>query len=231
MILFNDSTFILNAIIIVVLIFCIYRGYSKGMINQFFNIFTLVAAVAISWFLYVPFGKLFAITPKTLVPFQGSILDSFFYEKINSYIWFIILFIIAYIFLKFLKVIFNVIAQVPGISHINQFLGIFFGLINFTLISFLMIYLLSFPVFTNGVNLIEHSLLKPVVETSNLVIPNLAERLHEFEAFNTLVKDPKQASVEDVENMRKFLEKNNVSMENINKFIGELGKWEIFIKV
>ncbi len=176
----------------------------------------------IAWFLYKPFGVLFKITPTFLVPFQDTILEEFFYTKINGYVWFIILFVGAFLLLKFLKVMFHAVSKVPGINLINKILGAVFGFINFIIISFIMIYFLSMPMFTNGVSLVEHSLLKPMVDISNTIAPRVVERLEDIEILNELSNDPKQASVEDVEHMQEYLEKNNIKIDNIEQFIKEV---------
>lgn len=218
----NNSTFLLNLILVLIFLFFVIRGYKKGVVTQFFTLFTLVGAIFIAWFLYKPFGVLFKVTPAYLVPFQDTVLEAFFYTKINAYVWFVILFIIAFIFLKFLKVVFNTITKVPGISLVNKLLGMGFGVINYIIVAFLMIYILSMPMFSNGVSMIEHSLLNPIVTVTNNIMPSIHERLEAFELFEILANETKQASVEDVENMQEYLEKNNISLDSINEFINEV---------
>lgn len=220
--LLNNSTFILNIILVVIFIFFVFRGYRKGVITQFFMLFTLVGAIFIAWFLYKPFGALFKITPAFLVPFQDTVLEQFFYTKVNGYVWFIILFVIAFIFLKFLKVVFNTISKVPGLSLVNKILGMAFGVVNYVIVAFVMIYIISMPIFTNGVSMVEHSLLNPIVQMTNKIVPTINNRLTEFEVFDILMSDAKQATIEDVENMQHYLEKNNISVENITQFINEV---------
>lgn len=220
--LLNNSTFLLNIILVAIFLFFVIRGYRKGVVTQFFTLFTLIGSIFIAWFLYKPFGMMFKVTPAYLVPFQDTVLESFFYTKVNGYVWFVVLFVIAFIFLKFLKVVFNTISKVPGINLVNKLLGLAFGVVNYVVVAFLLIYVLSMPMFTNGVSMIEHSLLNPIVTVTNNIMPSINERLAEFEVFEIMMSDTKQATVEDVENMQHYLEKNNISLDSINEFINEV---------
>ena len=156
MVLFNNSTLILNLIIIGLFLFFLLVGYKKGFIKQLFKLVTLFVSLMVANILHESFGALFKITPKFLVPFQDTVLEQFFYVKINSFVWFIVLFIITLIFLKFLSVAFDFIAKAPVLSSINKWLGMAFGTINFVFVSYILIFVISMPIFTNGVMMVEN---------------------------------------------------------------------------
>ena len=217
--LFNDSTLVLNVIVISLFIFFVGLGYYKGFVKQVFNFVSLLVAFLVATFLYEAFGMLFKITPKFLVPFQDTILKDFFYTRINGYIWFVVLFIIAYIFIRFLSIIFNLIAKAPLISQVNKLLGAALGVLNFALSCVIMVFVISMPMFTNGPAMVDSSLLKPVVSLVDVLIPPLAEQLEQFNLIDLFTTLPKQASVEDVQAMQHYLEEQNVPMADIEQFL------------
>lgn len=223
--LFGNSVMFLNLILMIILVFYIIRGYKKGAVKQFFSLFSLIIALFFAYFFYIPFGQLFKVTPAAIVPFQGSVLEGFFYIKVNSLVWFLILFITGFIFMQFLKVVFNLFSKVPGISFINKVSGVAFGVFNYVIVSLIIIFFLSMPIFTNGPSLINNSLLNPSLKIGEKVIPRIANDLENYELFNVLMNNPKQASVDDVLRMQKYLEDNNVSLDKINEFMMEIKKW------
>lgn len=216
-----NPVLIINLSLVVLLTFYCIRGYKKGFVIQFFGLFSIVLSAFIAWFLYLPFGKLFPITPKSTVPFQETILQSFFYEKVNSMVWYVIIFFISFIVLKILKHVLNIVFKVPGLSFINRITGVLIGLVNTVAISFLMIYALSLPIFTNGPAYIERSLLNNVVTITNVVSPYIIESLEKTQIFEA-VESSEQASVEDVIKMQEYLEKNKISSPEINEFFKEI---------
>ncbi len=220
--LLSNSTFILNVIIIGFLLMFLIVGYKKGAIKQFFNLFSLMMALLFAWIFYIPFGKLFAISPKTIVPFQSTILQDFFYVKVNQLLWFVILFIAGFIFMKFLSVVFNFVSKVPGINLLNKVGGLFFGLINFVVVAFITIFFLSMPIFTNGANLINNSLLSPILNISEKVVPSVVNNLEQYELYSFITNKPNQASVEDVSKLRDYLEASGLSLDEISKFLWEI---------
>lgn len=220
----NNSTLILNLILVSILAFYLIRGYTKGFVTQFFGFFSLIVSIVFAWFLYLPFGKLFPVTPKAFVPFQDTILDVFFYEKVNALVWFVILFVIGVIVMRILKGVFNVVSKVPGISLANRVLGMVFGFINFVIISYIAIYLLSLPIFSNGNDLINRSLLNTIVKVSDTVSPMIVDKL-EVNQILEIFESTEQASVEDVEKMQEYLKKNNISLDEMNEFLMEINKW------
>ncbi|NLY62665.1 MAG: CvpA family protein [Erysipelothrix sp.] len=222
MILFNNSALIMNLIVLALFIFFIGVGYRKGLISQVFNLFTLLIAFFIANFLYDGFGLVFKITPTFLVPFHDTVLEGFFYYKINSFVWFIIIFVISFIFLKFLKVIFVGFSKVPGISAVNKLLGAGLGFINFLIASFIIIYIASMPIFTNGISLIENSGFKYVSSTIDLIVPMVGERLETFGSIENLITMPNKASLEDIENLKEYLEANEITDDIIKRFLWEI---------
>lgn len=215
------SKFTLNTALIALFIYFVIKGYRKGFVSQIFDLLTLAVALLVAWFLYTPLGEMFAIVPKSFTPFQNSILAEFFEIKINSFIWFIIVFLTTYIFLKFLAKIFNLVSKAPIISGLNRFLGVVFGIVNFIVVALIIGMVLSMPIFSDGVEAVKESKLSNIIEYSDFIMPWLEENFEEFDAIDILKKKPQQATKEDIEKIKDYLEKNELPFDKINEFIKE----------
>lgn len=219
----NNAGTIINIGLILILLFLMYKGYKKGFITQVVGLFSLLAAAIIAWILYVPFGSLFKVVPKTMVPFQNTNLHEFFYTKVNAMLWFIIIFITAFIIIKFVTKILDLISKAPFINLVNRVLGLAFSLINFILIVWLLIFALSTPLFTNGDEVIENSLLKynqPLLERLDSIVLN--KPIEQLKATQQIIKMPNQASEKDILNMQDWLVKNKVSLSDVSDFFKEI---------
>ena len=219
----NNAGTIINIGLILIVLFLMYKGYKKGFITQVVGLFSLLAAAIIAWILYVPFGSLFKVVPKTMVPFQNTNLHEFFYTKVNAMLWFIIIFITAFIIIKFVTKILDLISKAPFINLVNRVLGLAFSLINFILIVWLLIFALSTPLFTNGDEVIENSLLKynqPLLERLDSIVLN--KPIEQLKATQQIIKMPNQASEKDILNMQDWLVKNKVSLSDVSDFFKEI---------
>ncbi len=212
----------INIGLILLLIYFIIKGYIKGFISLLFNLASLLMSLFLAWFFYTPLGEMIRIIPTSFSVFQRSILSEFFSVKINSFIWFIIIFIAVFIFLKFLAKVLNIISKAPFISGINRLLGVIFGVVNFWIVSIVFAMILSLPFFTNGSELVSDSLLSYVINYSEKIVPFVEENFNELSAIDILNNKPQQASVSDIENIIKYLEKNKIPIDKINEFIKEL---------
>lgn len=222
MILPNYSTLVLNIILVSGFILIVNKGYKKGLINQLFGFFSMFIAIVIAWILYIPFGKLFAVLPKNLAPFQSTILSSFFYQKTNAFLWFIILFIVALIIIKFIGKVLEIISKVPIINKLNQILGLGFSLINYVVFVLLLVFGLSLPIFINGSEVIDKSLLKYSDQVNKTLFSKVEKPLDQLQSTQHVIKSPKQATVSDVENMQAWLVNNKVNISEISEFFKEI---------
>lgn len=219
----NNSGLMINILLIFILIFLVYKGYRKGFITQIVGMFSLLLAGVVAWFLYLSFGKLFKIVPTTMVPFQNTTLHEFFYTKINSMLWFVIIFIVAFIIIKFITKVLDVISKAPLINIVNRIFGVAFSLVNFILIVWLLVFALSTPLFANGDKIIERSFLKynqPLLQQVDKLISN--HPIEQLQATQQIIKTPEQANEEDILSMQNWLVKNKVSLKDITKFFKEI---------
>ncbi len=55
--------YVLDILIIIILVFCIWRGFKKGFIASLFGILTFIIAASLTFLFYVPFSHYIAQTP------------------------------------------------------------------------------------------------------------------------------------------------------------------------
>lgn len=218
----NNAVLIVNIFLVILLLTCVYKGYKRGFINQLIGFFTLILAGLAAWILYLPFGKLFKIIPMAIVPFQSSSLSEFFYQKSNALLWFVIIFTVSLLIIKFIAKVLDVISKAPILNLINRIFGVAFSLINFTLIVWVLTFVLSMPFFINGNEIKAKSLLKYQDEIIEKISPLIAEPTKELTSLQQFVKKPSQASTSDVENLQKWMLKNKVDIIDVVKFFKEI---------
>ena len=218
----NNTGLYINIFLILVLVFSVFRGYRKGFIIQVIGFFSLILAAVVAWILYPSFGKLFQILPNSMAPFQTTNLKDFFYLKTNSILWFIILFFVALILIKFIAKVLDLISRAPILNFINRVLGVGFSLINVLLISGLLVFGLSLPLFTNGQDVIEDSVLKYNENVVNKITGVIKSPIKQLQSVQEVIKKPKQAKANDVENMQEWLLNNKVALEDVMKFFKEI---------
>lgn len=157
-----------------------------------------------------------------MAPFQTTNLKDFFYLKTNSILWFIILFFVALILIKFIAKVLDLISRAPILNFINRVLGVGFSLINVLLISGLLVFGLSLPLFTNGQDVIEDSVLKYNENVVNKITGVIKSPIKQLQSVQEVIKKPKQAKANDVENMQEWLLNNKVALEDVMKFFKEI---------
>ena len=79
----------LNAVLVLFLVFVIYRGYKKGMLLQLVGLISTFVSMIIAWIFSDVFMNVFHfVTYNTTGIFS---LDNFVTENANRLIWFVIL--------------------------------------------------------------------------------------------------------------------------------------------
>lgn len=222
MTLAHNFNHIINIALVVLLIIFLVYGYKKGFVSQVLTFLGLGVALFIAWLLYRPFGLMFAITPRSIVPFQMSVLGDFFYTKINSFVWFIIITLIAFIIIKLLKPIVEALSKAPVIRFFDGLAGMLLSFIFYALIVIGSIFVLSLPVFSNGQEMIERSGLKYVEHITGEIANVFEEDISRMQSVQTIAFEPVQASPEDVKNVMKYLDDNGVLLSRVNEFLKEI---------
>ena len=147
-----------DILIACIFILMIYNGYKKGFLVGVLNlVYTLLSIVA-SWFLCPILASMFPIVQSNNAGLINNLVNV--NEIINSVIYFVVIFLVLKLLHLFLILIFKSFNNIPIIGSINKLLGSAIGLINAFIIVLALSLLFTLPIFKNGKEIINGTLLK-----------------------------------------------------------------------
>ncbi|NMB18267.1 MAG: CvpA family protein [Erysipelothrix sp.] len=206
----------LNAVLVLFLVFVIYRGYKKGMLLQLVGLISTFVSMIIAWIFSDVFMNVFHfVTYNTTGIFS---LDNFVTENANRLIWFVILFLVIRLLMMVLTPIASLISKLPLIKQVNSAFGAVFSLITYLIYIVLIVLFLSTPIIKNGNQIIENTFLRTV---DKHVISNLGfleDKLEENEALQSLMSN-RGLSVTQKQAMVDMLSEQGFSNAEIKEFL------------
>lgn len=206
----------LNAVLVLFLVFVIYRGYKKGMLLQLVGLISTFVSMIIAWIFSDVFMNVFHfVTYNTTGIFS---LDNFVTENANRLIWFVVLFVVIRLLMMVLTPIASLISKLPLIKQVNSAFGAVFSLITYLIYIVLIVLFLSTPIIKNGNQIIENTFLRTV---DKHVISNLGfleDKLEENEALQSLVSN-RGLSVTQKQAMVDMLIEQGFSNAEIKEFL------------
>lgn len=206
--------FVNPGLIIVTLLF-VYLGYRKGFLSKILSCLSFIVIVFLSWQLAPALSKVFHFLPVEWAPYQDTQLAGFFYNYSNQLFIFAILVVMTLALVFVLKPIVLLFTQLPVISTFNALLGACFGLIETFLWCILLLFVLHSPLVKNGQEIINQTALRHVAVVQDKVFAFASDALKDFDLSQGL--NPTQ----DFEAMKKFLNEQGLSEEEIQKFLLE----------
>lgn len=139
---------ILDATILLLLLWGVWKGYRRGFILQVIYLFGFLIALVVSFRYYKdfsPYLKAWIPYPKAdegagrLIWMQLIDTETLYY----SFLAFVILFIATKILLQIIAKLLNLVALLPGLNMVNRWLGLCLGFVEMLLISLIGIHLLT----------------------------------------------------------------------------------------
>lgn len=182
-----ESAFIYISIFIVgIYIAMIIIGYNKGFLYEIVNLAYTAIALAVSWFVSPVFAKLFPLIDLDKVSSETKLINNLFNlnELINTIAYFVIIFLLLKILYIFISLLVKSLNKIPVIGGFNKILGGVFGIFNATIITLFISILLSLPLFKNGNQVKENTILKYINNTSEEVLTYIAEKVGESNLDN-----------------------------------------------
>lgn len=171
--------FISLAVVIIYAVFMIL-GYQKGFVYELLNLFYTAIALVISWFVAPVLANLYPIFDVANISKEYKALNDLF--NLNDIINTVVYFVITFLVLKLLHIIIQLITKsmnkIPVFGKLNQILGICVGFFNATLIVMAISMLFALPLFKNGKEINENTILKYInkytTEALTVIMENLA---------------------------------------------------------
>ena len=199
-------TFI-NILIIGYLILSLFKGYKRGFILQIIGIFSIIIGFGLSMLLCTTFAENFKFLQSAS---DSNASETLMNELGNVVIWFIILYFIIKIIVNYLGVFINKLFRLPILKTVNQVLGVIAGFFISSLSIILVASILRFPIFSNGEEIIEKSLLKTVSNSTIYVSDTIVNEFINSNIYNDFVTNFNlEGASESIDN----------NMESFNEFI------------
>ena len=201
-----ESGFIYISIFIVAIyIAMIIIGYHKGFLYEIINLVYTGLALLVSWFVSPVFAKMFPLVDLDKVSTETKLLNTLLNlnELINTITYFVIIFLLLKVCYIFISLLVKSLNKIPVVGKFNKILGGIFGIVNATIITLFISVLLSLPLFKNGAQIKEKTILKYVNNLSENVLTYLVEKAGE----SHIDKDNEEFDVEEYrEEFKKWLE-------------------------
>lgn len=206
----------LNAIWALFLVFVLYRGYKRGMLLQVVGLIGTFVSLIIAWL----FSDVF-VNVYTFINYNKtgiSKFDMFVSDNANQMIWFIIIFVVIRLLMLVLTPIASMISKIPLIKQVNSVLGALFSIVIYFVYMGLLILFLTLPVITNGNEIIENTLLKPIQSAMVPVTSFLEETVEKNTAIQSLLNN-RGLSTSQKQTMINMLEDNGFTQSEIKEFL------------
>lgn len=206
----------LNAIWALFLVFVLYRGYKRGMLLQVVGLIGTFVSLIIAWL----FSDVF-VNVYTFINYNKtgiSKFDMFVSDNANQMIWFIIIFVVIRLLMLVLTPIASMISKIPLIKQVNSILGALFSIVIYFVYMGLLILFLTLPVITNGNEIIENTLLKPIQSAMVPVTSFLEETVEKNTAIQSLLNN-RGLSTSQKQTMINMLEDNGFTQSEIKEFL------------
>lgn len=171
----------LDLIILIVLLAGLIVGLKRGLIVQLMHIVSFVVALIIAYIYYKPLAEKFVFwVPYPGVTDTGSLgvvidsldLDRTFYRVIA----FAVIFFVVKFTLQIVASIFDFIAYLPVLKSLNRILGALFGVIEYYLLLFIVLYVFALLPIEPVQNLMSKSLLSGIILEHTPIITNMFQK-------------------------------------------------------
>ena len=176
-------------------------GYNKGFLYGLISFAYTGLSILLSWFASPVFAKLFPLIDLDKLSAESMMLNKLLNLNglINNITYFIIIFLVLKIMYIFLSLLLKSLNNLPVIGKFNKLLGTLFGIFNATIITLFISMLFSLPLFANGNDIKNKTILKYINGFTSDVITIIANNISENKINDT-------SEVFDVEEYRKELE-------------------------
>ncbi len=212
---------LINPIILAFLLLVAFLGYKSGLLIQVFSLLNVIVKIILAWIFAPIFGAALPLYNPDLGVLNESALDILLTDRLNSVIWFVLIYLVLTLLFMFLKPLVKGIGKLPIIKTLNQILGFVFGLAKGLVFLLIFIYLLSTPFFVNGREAVEESYLSIIEENAPLVFDSLSDWANSSPALARLLSND-VLDDEDRKSIEEWLTKQEVDQETIDEILERL---------
>ena len=236
---------IIDVIIILVIISCGLLGFKKGFTREIVSFLGFFIVIVLSFYLKNPLSKIL-YTNLPFIPFGGlfkgvTVINILVYEILSFFILVSLLLIILRIILFVTKVFEKLLTMTIILGIPSKILGGAVGLIEGIVWSFIIIYILSLPVFSFkeindsklGSNLLNNT---PILSKNTKDFKKVTDKIislkdeykdnninvdtFNYEALNTML----EYDIVSVDSVKTLKEKGKIKFKNLDNLIKKYGE-------
>lgn len=216
-----DLSIIVNALIIVFFIAVLLWGYKKGLLIQVVGLVSTIASLFIAFLFANPLAKVFPLSTFNSGLNPSNAVQIALNLRLNTLIWFVIVFIVFKIIFMVIKPIINLVTKIPIVKQINSTGGMIFSVFVYYFELVLISFLLTFPIFTNGHDLVEVTWLKPISQSAQTVFSFIQKPFENNVVLQKLLSGEPLSDTER-EDLSKILQDYGLSNDEIVQFLSGL---------
>ena len=223
-----------NTLDILIILFVIFGGvigFSRGFIKQSVMTAGLILVFVLSYILKNPISEyMYEHLPffnVDMVVKNSTVFNILIYELLAFAITFSVLEVIFIVLIKISSVIEGLIKITQILVIPSKLLGTVFGLVEYYLIAFIILFVLSFPTFNlNNKDLFKNSTIRPIVLKNTIFVSKVTNNtLETFTDIDDLIKDKDNMKVKEFDcKALGIMKKKKFISEKSYKYLYRTGK-------
>lgn len=175
-----ESSFIyIDICICLVILALMITGFVKGFLYELISIIFSVLSALLAWFVAPIFANLYPLISLDKLYPEYALIKSLFNldSLLNTFAYFLIIFLILKLCYWFIALLFKGMNKLPVIGKFNKILGLLLGLFNGLLICLALSMLLTLPLFKNGNEVKNSTVLKYTNKLNTQVLNYVANNI------------------------------------------------------
>lgn len=160
----------INIGVVFILIISVLLAYKNGFVYQALNLISFVVAFLASMTLAPTLSRYFPLFTDYV-----SVSDAISKTFMNIVLWYLIVFVVFKLVLAILLIVAKIFNKIPLIGGLNKILGAVMGVVTGTIWILLLTTLLATPLFSNGKEVINHTIIKPLSEIADMAVVKMGE--------------------------------------------------------
>ncbi len=205
-----------NYFLILWFLIVLMKGYKQGLLLQILELGRGFVALFIAWIFAPVFVNIYPFIKPSGIGLVT--VEQMITKQSNTLIWFLILYLLSKFLLYFVTPLVSFVSKIPLVKQVNSAVGGIFSILVFAIKLSLLSLFLSFPLISNGQDIIENSFLESYVEKVTPHFANFQENYFRNEGLQAILSDRK-LNPEQVAEMSKWLEEKGFNEREIKEYL------------
>lgn len=184
------------------------HGWKRGILVSLVRFAGSLASIWAGWVASPVLAEFFSIWPKKYTPMQDTALASSVYGFVNELAWFLVIFLILQIIIGIIESLARKAQKTRGIHALSALFGGVFKLCSAAVWTIVFCAVLSLPVFANGTDVVNNTLLGTVKTKVMEVTDKYVEPYLSSDSFRKLSEDISDLPEKERNELRQWLQDN-----------------------